>query len=43
MDYLQHIGVLSGNVSNICIFCNSDVESVNHVLFVVPINLESVV
>lgn len=36
MDYLQRISVLSGNVSNICIFCNSDVESVNHVLLLCP-------
>ncbi|XP_028071288.1 uncharacterized protein LOC114273696 [Camellia sinensis] len=34
--YLQRIGVLGGSVCKLCKFCNSEVESANHVLLLCP-------
>lgn len=31
-SYLQQLGVLEAKVSNLCIFCNTDVETFDHVL-----------
>ncbi|KAL7169038.1 hypothetical protein ACSBR2_034130 [Camellia fascicularis] len=35
-NFLQRIGVLHASVNNICVFCQADVESLNHVLLFCP-------
>lgn len=36
-SYLQWLGVLGANMSNLCIFCNTDLETLDHVLIGCPL------